>query len=537
VRHCPVCQKSLEEDARYCPDDGTPLKDIADPYIGAVLLGQFEVREVCGRGSMGTVYRAWQTSMERTVAIKVLRRDLLRDARVVKRFRREAKASAKLSHPSIITVYVVGDTDDGVPFIAMEYVKGRSLSDVLLDEGILRPARAIPIARQIISALAEAHAQRIVHRDLKPENIFLAETSHTRDFVKILDFGIAKILYAHDESMLTQTGAIFGTPHYLAPEQAAGGDVDHRCDLYALGVVLFRMVTGRLPFESESGMAVLIQHLKEEPPRPRDLVPDLPPALEEVILKALSKSPAQRFQTAEAMGEALREVLDRLDTTGPSAPPPPTAPRPNPCLAQTVSDEPDAPAPGAPGAAETDRAAGPPRQEREAAATGASSTLALARNVMGRRRAVQHVLLGAASVLGGSALGAVLYGVKRRSTPEPARAISSATDGPPTRRSDSRAPEARPADAASPPSPPAPAPLRGAPAPESHPRRKVWRRRPAPRRPSAGPSKERPPTLPGTPVSPTGPDPSVLGTDHGSEATPRPAEKPKANDEIYDLVP
>ena len=310
---CPLCGNSFLDDARFCPNDGSLLVAANDPYIGKVFLDQFEIREVCGRGSMGTVYKAQQTSMDREVAIKVLRRDLLKDSSIVKRFHREARAAARLSHPNIITVFMVGDTDDGAPFLAMEFVKGSSLATVCDEEGPLPPVRAIHIGRQITSALTEAHSQGVVHRDLKPENILLSNKPQAPDFVKVLDFGIAKIIRGDEESHLTQTGAIFGTPHYLAPEQASGGEVDHRADLYALGVILFQMVVGRLPFPSDSGMAVLVQHIQEQPPRPRELNRGIPLPMEQLILRALEKDPADRFQTADEFGEALGRVVDKLN--------------------------------------------------------------------------------------------------------------------------------------------------------------------------------------------------------------------------------
>ena len=313
MKVCPLCGESLLDDARFCPGDGSLLVTATDPYIGKVFLDQFEVREVCGRGSMGTVYKAWQTSMDREVAIKVLRKNLMKDATIVKRFHREARAAARLSHPNIITVFMVGDTDDGIPFLAMEFVKGQSLASACEADGPLAPVRAIHIVRQITSALTDAHSQNVVHRDLKPENILLSNRPQSPDFVKVLDFGIAKILHGDDgESQLTQTGAIFGTPHYLAPEQASGGDVDHRTDLYALGVILFEVVVGRLPFPSDSGMAVLVQHIKDAPPRPRDLNSRIPQPLEDVILRAMEKDPKDRFQSADDFGEALGRVMDKM---------------------------------------------------------------------------------------------------------------------------------------------------------------------------------------------------------------------------------
>lgn len=554
MRHCPVCQRSYDEDARFCPHDGTRLEAPLDPIIGKVLHGQFEVREVCGRGSMGTVYRAWQGSMDREVAIKLLRRDLMRDPRVIKRFHREAKASARLSHPSIITVYMVGDTEDGVPFIAMEYVKGRSLDRALTEDGILPPARAIHIAKQITSALGEAHTQGIVHRDLKPENIYLAEASHTPDFVKILDFGIAKILHAQDESMLTQTGAIFGTPFYLSPEQASGGDIDHRCDLYALGVILFRMVTGRLPFFSDSGMAVLIQHLKEAPPRPTQFVPTLPAPLEHLILKALAKAPEERFQSASAMGEALAGIasyLDPLRAVG-------TAPAAG-VLSTTLADAPALeastriPKPALPAIAPAaDAAATNPRFHVPSASeigdggilTGAplapvpsvappppaaSTTLGLADRVLGRRRLLVHALTGLGSILGGSALGAALFFRDRQRGASAPTDAGTAPDARPTPDAAARAaasPDLRRTatrpdrDAGQTAPPPRPAAKRQPPATRPTPRPGT---KPKPRR------KKRPDG--GSVIRPVGPDPGTSGSDHDD-----PAPAPKTKDDPYDLV-
>jgi serine/threonine protein kinase len=559
MRHCPVCQRSYDEEARFCPHDGTRLEAPLDPIIGKVLQGQFEVREVCGRGSMGTVYRAWQGSMDREVAIKLLRRDLMRDPRVIKRFHREAKASARLSHPSIITVYMVGDTEDGVPFIAMEYVKGRSLDRALTEDGILPPARAIHIAKQITSALAEAHGQGIVHRDLKPENIYLAEASHTPDFVKILDFGIAKILHAQDESMLTQTGAIFGTPFYLSPEQASGGDIDHRCDLYALGVILFRMVTGRLPFFSDSGMAVLIQHLKEEPPRPTQFVPTLPAPLEHLILKALAKLPEERFQSASAMGEALAGIasyLDPLRSVG-------TAPAAG-ILSTTLADAPALeastriPRPALPAAASSTEAAttnprfhvpssseigdggiltGAPLSQVPSVAAApppitprASITLGLADRVLSRRRLLVHALTGLGSILGGSALGAALFYRDRQQSAAAAPDAGIAPDARPTLDAGAVSPDRGPAAAA-----PAPDAARATPSRPPATKRPAPATRPVPRpvtKPKPQPRRKKRPDS-GTVIRPVGPDPGTSGSDH-DDPSATPAPRPK--DDPYDLV-
>ncbi|PID38265.1 MAG: hypothetical protein CSB49_06455 [Proteobacteria bacterium] len=307
MQACPTCKRQYPPGINYCPEDGSPLED-RDPLLGTQLLGQFELQKVCGKGSMGTVYKAWQATMERYVAIKVLRRDLQDETQIAKRFLREARAAARLSHPNIIAVYLVGQMDDERPFIVMEYVEGESLDDLARREGVLPPVRALHIVRQIASALCEAHGHDIIHRDLKPANILLTHKRTSPDVVKVVDFGIAKILCDEDETQLTQTGAIFGTPYYLSPEQAAGADLDPRCDIYSLGVILFRLLTGRIPFESTSGMEVLIQHLKQPPPRPRDLVSSIPPAIERLVLRALEKDRDERWSSADELLRALEAV-------------------------------------------------------------------------------------------------------------------------------------------------------------------------------------------------------------------------------------
>jgi serine/threonine-protein kinase len=327
MRFCPACHSRYDAEARFCPRDGERLpEDPGDERIGTVLLGQFELLEICGQGQMGTVYRAWQTGMERQVAIKVLRPELASDAKLVARFDREARAVAKLTHPNIVTFYLVGAMPDGAPFLAMEYVEGAPLSELLEKEPILETGRVLAIARQITSALADAHAEGIVHRDLKPANILIAPRRRMPDFVKLLDFGIAKVLRGEEdlagalESRLSRTGTIFGTPHYIAPEQAAGADVDHRADLYSLGVILYRAVTGKLPFDG-SGMSVLLAHMSQPLEPPHLARPDLDPGLETLILRALEKDPKRRFQSAEEMTDALDALGAREDTSAPSLPP------------------------------------------------------------------------------------------------------------------------------------------------------------------------------------------------------------------------
>ncbi len=270
-----------------------------------MLLGQFELVSIAGRGATGTVYRAWQHSMERWVAVKVLHRDLLGQPDMVARMEREARAVARLSHPAIVSAFASGTTPDGEPFLVMEFVDGQSLESALDGGGKMAPPRAIAIARQIAGALAEAHAAGVIHRDLKPANVMLVQRRCAADAVKLLDFGIAKL--ERDETVLTRQGAICGTPYYLAPEQAAGEPIDHRADLYSVGVLLYRMVTGRVPFGG-SVLAAMLAHLHERPLPPAEVDGQVSPALSDLILRCMEKDPALRPQSAEQLDALLAAV-------------------------------------------------------------------------------------------------------------------------------------------------------------------------------------------------------------------------------------
>jgi serine/threonine protein kinase len=310
VTSCPRCRRTYEEGVRFCPVDGALVSQVVhDPNVGRVLMGQFELREIAGRGAMGTVYRAYQRTMDRIVAVKVLRSEIVKEPGVLKRFLREARAAARLQHPNIVTVHMVGETEDGVPYLVMEHIDGVSLEAICEAQGPQPLPRTISFGRQIASALSEAHSLGIVHRDLKPANILVTDRSRTADLVKVLDFGIAKLVHADaDQSMMTADGTIFGTPHYIAPEQASGGDVDHRVDLYSLGCILFRLTTGVLPFEGTQSMQVVLKHLREEPPRPRSIDPSISPAMEELILSCLDKSRSKRPDDADAIIAALDRI-------------------------------------------------------------------------------------------------------------------------------------------------------------------------------------------------------------------------------------
>ena len=305
--------------------------------VGAVLCGRYRLTKLIGQGGMGSVYEAYDRQMaDRLVAVKVLAAHLTLDETQVTRFEQEARAANQLRHPNTISVLDFGHTDDGHLFMVLEYLHGETLTQVLR-HGPLAPARALSILRQICKSLAEAHAQGIIHRDLKPDNIFVCEIYGEKDFVKVIDFGIAKLAVGGAE--LTQVGKMFGTPRYLSPEQAQGLPLGATSDLYSLGVILFEMLTGQAPFHGDDSLSIALKHVQEPAPALRDAAPllQVPPALERVVAKMLAKKPAQRFQTAEEVLAAVDECLDALGPTarleGPRTPtrpktiPPVPAPR------------------------------------------------------------------------------------------------------------------------------------------------------------------------------------------------------------------
>jgi serine/threonine-protein kinase len=265
-------------------------------------LGNYDIVEEIGRGGMAVVYRAYQRSLNRHVAIKVLAPQLSFDQQFVERFQREARAAAKLQHPNIVVIHDVAH-QQGVYFIVMELLEGRTLKQLIEEKGSLSPERATRIVEQMASALDYAHLQGFVHRDVKPANIFVGKD----DRATLTDFGIAKA--AFETQHLTRTGMLIGTPEYMSPEQAEGGKVDYRTDLYALGVVLYQMLAGRVPFQSTTPHATLHAVIYEPPPSLRQIRPNLSPAVESVVLKAIEKQPAQRYQGGSEMVAALEAAL------------------------------------------------------------------------------------------------------------------------------------------------------------------------------------------------------------------------------------
>ncbi len=281
--------------------------DDEDPFLGTTIDGRYVLESVIGIGGMGIVYAGRHVLINKRVAIKVLRADMTRDKEMLDRFRREAQAASSIGHPHIVDVSDYGQLPDGAAYLVMEYLEGRSLAQEMRSKGPLPAGRIVHVARQVADALAAAHALDIVHRDLKPDNVHLVARGSDEDFVKILDFGIAKMA-GPGADRLTRAGTVFGTPHYMAPEQAAGTSVDHRTDIYSLGVILYEMVSGALPFDADNYMGILTQHMYKAPASLSTLDSAPPPGLEAIVLKALAKRPEHRYQS---MSELI-EDLDRF---------------------------------------------------------------------------------------------------------------------------------------------------------------------------------------------------------------------------------
>ena len=316
MRYCPSCHSVYPNEFRTCPKDQKDLLTASELQPGMVLRGKYEILGKLGAGGMAAVYRARHLAFGEVRAIKVVNNRLADDEDFLRRFRNEAVVARRLQHPNAVRVDDLDMTEDGRPFIVMEYVEGQNLREVVRHQGALSLRRSVRIARQVASALAAAHELGIVHRDIKPDNILLAGEGPT-ETAKVLDFGIAKMresALGDSGAIATRTGMVVGTPQYISPEQAMGrrgSELDGRADLYSLGVVLYEMVTGRLPFESDTAMGLILHHLQTPPPSPRELRPDLgiPDALSAVLLRALQKEPEKRFASAAEMAAALDEVL------------------------------------------------------------------------------------------------------------------------------------------------------------------------------------------------------------------------------------
>ena len=284
--------------------------------LGQVVVGKYRLLDVLGEGGMGIVYLAEHELIEKKVALKVLRKEYSGKPELVQRFKQEAISASRIKHPNVLDVFDFGQLENGCFFLAMEHLQGCDLAEELTQSTVIEPVMAVRLALQMCRALGAAHSRGVVHRDMKPENVFLHRTEDGDEIVKIVDFGIAQLRARDDQPQeqaprrrLTRTGVIFGTPEYMSPEQAAGHNADLRVDIYAVGVILYEMFTGAVPFAGDSFMAVLTAHLTQAVPPMRSWAPslDISAELESVVMKALAKNPDERYQSMSELGRALQQ--------------------------------------------------------------------------------------------------------------------------------------------------------------------------------------------------------------------------------------
>jgi serine/threonine protein kinase len=325
---CPICGDRYDPSALFCPKDGAPLgaKPLpagADPYLGIDLPGEIRIEQLIGSGSMGRVYRAHQAGIDRSVAVKILHAELSANPTLVTRFHREAKIASQLAHPNVVQVFMTGELPRGAPgagalYMVMEHLDGLSLRSALAAAGgALSLPRALRIFLQICDAVGEAHAQGIVHRDLKPENVMLVRRGQDADFVKVLDFGIARVTRA-DAPALTKAGLIFGSARYVSPEGAQGNPVGPAGDVYSLATILYQTLAGQPPFSADSTVTLLLRQIQDPPPPIGSIARAayLPAPLASAIMKNLGKRAEERSPDARAFG---RELLDAARASGMSA--------------------------------------------------------------------------------------------------------------------------------------------------------------------------------------------------------------------------
>jgi serine/threonine-protein kinase len=311
MKICPLCEKEFGDQISVCPDDGADVMPlIADPLIGSIIEDRYRITDVIGVGSMGVVYRAVQEAVSREVAIKILPRELASNRQAVKRFHHEAKAASRLNHPHIITVYDFGIAAGGEPFIAMELLDGITMNRYLVERKRLELFEALPIIQQMCDAIGEAHTQGLIHRDIKPANIALVERGGRKNHVIILDFGIAKGTERINDPDSTAPGVVFGSPVYMSPERFLGQSGDVRSDIYSLGVVIFQMLSGAVPFKSTDLINLISSHVIATPPTVSSITSEatIPAAMEQVLQRALSKSPGDRPQSMREFWEDIHRA-------------------------------------------------------------------------------------------------------------------------------------------------------------------------------------------------------------------------------------
>ena len=323
--HCPTCGRHYPSDVKFCSVDQAALQadptvfaniPDTDPLIGQTLDGKYRIERPLGVGGMGTVYRARHMLIDRAVAVKVLNQRLFEDEAARVRFQREAKAAGRLQHLNAVAVTDFGQSSEGYVYIVMELLEGRNLREILAKEAPLETARAVSLMLQASAAVAAAHDAGVIHRDLKPANIFVTQSADAPSIVKVLDFGIAKLaadtLDDDEPHTLTQLGAMIGTPRYMSPEQCTGLELTPAADVYSLGVILYEMLTGTVPFSGSTPLAIAVKQTSEYPRPPKEIVAAIPDDLERVVLHALEKDPLDRPRNAAEFRSELLEVAEKL---------------------------------------------------------------------------------------------------------------------------------------------------------------------------------------------------------------------------------
>jgi serine/threonine-protein kinase len=331
MKRCPQCGSKYDDAFKICPNDGARLDDeteilTAPPIplaaavgdlVGRTIASRFRIERKLGEGGMGAVFKAEHVKMNRPCAIKILNSSALDDPESLPRFTREAQMSSRIDHPHAVTIYDYGESEEGLVYLAMEYIEGETLTKLLEREGRLQPERALKIAREIGAALDAAHGLGIVHRDLKPDNIMLARKGSDHDFVKVLDFGIAKMAEDKEKRFdLTQAGLIIGTPYYMSPEQVAGEKLDPRSDVYSFALIVYEMLGGQLPFEGQNTQAVMVSRLTMSPRALRAVNPAISPQVEAAVMRGLARERDLRTRTA---GELVREIEEAAHGAWPAA--------------------------------------------------------------------------------------------------------------------------------------------------------------------------------------------------------------------------
>lgn len=312
MKTCPQCSKTYDKSLEICPNDDTLLIDLAsaalDPMLGKLLAGRYSIIKKIGEGGMGVIYQAVHTKIDRICAIKLLTSLSSDREGALARFNREAKMASRIDNSHAVTIYDFGEAEGGMLYLVMEYIDGKPLSYALVQEQILRLERVVHITSQIAEALSAAHVLDIVHRDLKPDNIMLTHKSAETDYVKVLDFGIAKSVAEDGADKLTKTGFVLGTPIYMSPEQVLGEKLDARSDIYSLAIIVYEMLSGRLPFEGDTSQSIMIKRLTNDPMPLSDVAPSVSKSVERVVMTGLARNREARPPTVEVFASALHDA-------------------------------------------------------------------------------------------------------------------------------------------------------------------------------------------------------------------------------------